>query len=156
MKRNKTYMAKASEVQPKWHLVDATGQTLGRLATRISRTLQGKDKPIYTPHVLTGDYVIVVNASKIRVTGRKLTQKLYYSHSGYVGNLKTKVLGDVMKSHPERVMQLAVRGMLPTTKRGRDMLKRLKVYAGDEHPHQAQLAGSAPSIDGNSEQEETT
>jgi large subunit ribosomal protein L13 len=118
--------------------VDATGQTLGRLATRISRTLQGKDKPIYTPHMLTGDYVIVVNASKVRVTGRKTTQKTYYKHSGYVGNLKTYLLKDMLETHPERVIQLAVKGMLPKTNRGREMLGRLRVYKSDSHPHEAQ------------------
>jgi large subunit ribosomal protein L13 len=143
MKRNRTYMAKPSEVVSTWHTVDATGQILGRLATRISRTLQGKDKPIYTPHILTGDYVVVLNASKIRVTGRKLTQKTYYRHSGYVGNLKTFLLRDMLEKHPERVIQLAVRGMLPKTKRGRDMLGRLKIYRGDSHPHQAQTPSSA-------------
>jgi large subunit ribosomal protein L13 len=151
MRRNKTYMAKASEVQPQWHLIDATGQTLGRMATRIARTLQGKDKAIYTPHVLTGDFVVVVNASRIRVTGRKLKQKTYYRHSGYVGNLKTFILEDVLENHPERVMEMAVRGMLPNTKRGRDMFKRLKVYRGNTHPHQAQLSAvvtSAPTNGG--------
>jgi large subunit ribosomal protein L13 len=138
MKRNKTYMAKPSETSPRWHLVDATGQTLGRLATQISRTLQGKDKAIYTPHILTGDYVVVVNADKVRVTGRKMTQKTYHRHSGYVGNLKTYLLKDMMNSHPERVIQLAVREMLPRTKRGREMLGRLRVYRGEEHPHQGQ------------------
>ena len=148
MKRNKTYMAKGSEMNPQWHLVDATGLTLGRLATRISRTLQGKDKAIYTPHVLTGDYVVVVNASKIRVTGRKMTQKTYYRHSGYVGNLKTFILKDMMDTHPERVIQLAVRGMLPRTKRGREMLGRLRVYKGDTHPHEAQqpVVGALPGV----------
>jgi large subunit ribosomal protein L13 len=140
MKRNKTYMAKPADMKPDWHLIDATGQTLGRLATRISRTLQGKDKPIYTPHTLTGDFIVVVNASKVRVTGRKAIQKVYYRHSGYVGNLKTVVLRDLLDTHPERVVQLAVRGMLPKTKLGRDMLSRLKVYGGDSHPHQAQIA----------------
>ena len=138
MKRSKTYMAKPSEVDSRWHVIDATGQTLGRLATRISLRLQGKDKAIYTPHILTGDYVVVVNAAKVRVTGRKLIQKKYYRHSGYVGNLKTFVLRDMMESRPDRVVQLAVRGMLPKTKRGRDMLRRLKIYAGDSHPHVAQ------------------
>ena len=142
MKSPKTYMAKPSEVKPVWHVIDATGQTLGRLASRISRTLQGKDKPIYTPHILTGDYVVVVNASRVRVTGRKLTQKTYYRHSGYVGNLKTFVLRDMLETHPERVMQLAVGGMLPKTKLGRDMLKRLKVYGGESHPHQAQVVST--------------
>ena len=142
MKIGKTYMAKPSEVEPVWHVIDATGQTLGRLASRISRTLQGKDKPIYTPHILTGDYVVVVNVSRVRVTGRKLTQKTYYRHSGYVGNLKTFVLRDLLETHPERVMQLAVGGMLPKTKRGRDMLKRLKVYGGASHPHQGQVVST--------------
>jgi large subunit ribosomal protein L13 len=131
-------MAKPSDIAPQWRLVDATGQTLGRLATRISRTLQGKDKPIYTPHMLTGDYVIVVNASKVRVTGRKTTQKTYYKHSGYVGNLKTYLLKDMLETHPERVIQLAVKGMLPKTNRGREMLGRLRVYKSDSHPHEAQ------------------
>ena len=145
MKRDKTYHAKQSEVTPQWRLVDASGQTLGRLATRISRTLQGKDKPIYTPNVLTGDFVVVVNAEKVRVTGRKLNQKLYYRHSGYVGNLKTFVMKDVMEKNPERVLEMAVKGMLPRTKRGRDMFKRLKVYRGGSHPHQAQLGALAAS-----------
>ena len=140
-------MAKGSEVEPEWHLIDATGQTLGRLASRISRTLQGKDKPIYTPHVLTGDCVVVVNASKVRITGRKVMQKTYYRHSGYVGNLKSILLRDMLKTHPEQVLQLAVTGMLPKTKRGRDMAKRLRVYGGETHPHQAQLAHSRPAVD---------
>ncbi len=151
MKRPKTYMAKPSEVNSEWKLIDATGQTLGRLATRISRTLQGKDKPIYTPHILTGDSVVVVNASRIRVTGRKLDQKTYYRHSGYVGNLKSFVLKDVMESHPERVIELAVKGMLPRNKRGRDMLKRLKVYRNDSHPHQGQVAASLTTANGDSD-----
>ena len=151
MKRNKTYMAKPSDLTPDWLVVDATGQTLGRLASRISRTLQGKDKPIYTPHMLTGDYVIVLNASRVRITGRKLTQKTYYRHSGYVGNLKTFILRDIMETHPERVVQMAVRGMLPKTKRGRDMLKRLKVYRGNTHPHQAQVSQTQRPPDQGSE-----
>ncbi|MCE2465074.1 MAG: 50S ribosomal protein L13 [Dehalococcoidia bacterium] len=138
MKRNKSYMAKPSDIAPQWHLVDATGQTLGRLATRISRALQGKDKPTYTPHMLTGDYVIVVNAGKVRVTGRKPTQKVYYKHSGYVGNLKTYLMKDMLETNPERVIQLAVKGMLPKTSRGREMLGRLRVYKGESHPHEAQ------------------
>ena len=138
MQKSKTYIPKPQELKPQWHIVDATGQILGRLASRISRTLQGKDKPIYTPHLLTGDYVVVVNAAKVRVTGRKLTQKIYYRHSGYTGNLKSTMLRDVLESHPERVIQLAVKGMLPDSKLGRIMLKRLKVYAGDANPHGAQ------------------
>ena len=139
MRQNRTYSAKPSDVKPAWHLIDATGQTLGRLASRISITLQGKDKPIYTPHILTGDYVVVINASRIRITGRKLDQKTYYRHSGYIGNLKSIKLGDMLENRPARVMELAVRGMLPKTKLGRDMLKRLKVYPGGTHPHQAQI-----------------
>jgi large subunit ribosomal protein L13 len=148
MKREKTYVAKESELVPGWHLVDATGQVLGRMAARISLTLQGKDKPVYSPHILTGDFVVVVNAEKIRVTGRKLTQKTYYRHSGYIGNLKSFILRDLLEEHPERVIQLAVRGMLPRNKRGRDMLKRLKIYRGGEHPHQGQLAASPAPIAG--------
>ena len=148
MKREKTYVAKESELVPEWHLIDATGQVLGRLATRISLTLQGKDKPIYSPHILTGDFVVVVNAAKIRVTGRKLTQKTYYRHSGYIGNLKSFLLRDLMEDHPDRVIQMAVKGMLPRNKRGRDMLKRLRVYRGEDHPHQGQLAASPAPVAG--------
>jgi len=140
MKRPKTFMAKGSETTAGWQLIDATGQTLGRLASRISRTLQGKDKAIYTPHVITGDFVVVVNASKIKITGQKMLQKTYYRHSGYVGNLKTTLLKDMLEEHPERVLQLAVRGMLPKTTLGRHMFRMLRVYAGDSHPHKAQLA----------------
>jgi large subunit ribosomal protein L13 len=142
IRRGKTYLAKPSEVAPAWRVVDAEGQTLGRLATRISRALQGKDKPTYTPHVLTGDYVVVVNAAKVRVSGNKLNQKIYYRHSGYVGNLKETLLKDLLKEHPERVVQLAVKGMLPATKRGRQMLRRLKVYAGESHKHELQVPKS--------------
>ena len=123
--------------------MDATGQTLGRMARDISVALQGKDKPSYTPHTLTGDFVVVLNASRIRVTGRKLLQKTYYRHSGYVGNLKSFKLRDVLESHPERVITLAVKGMLPRNHQGRQMLRRLKVFAGGEHPHQAQVQDQA-------------
>ena len=147
MKRHKTFMAKQSEIRPDWHLIDATGHSVGRLASRISRTLQGKDKAIYTPHILTGDFVVVINASRLRFTGRKLNQKAYYRHSGYVGNLKTTILKDIMAVRPERVVELAVKGMLPKTTRGREMFKRLKVYRGDTHPHQAQIPPSqAPDV----------
>ena len=139
MKRISTYFPKLGEVPAKWREVDATGQTLGRLARNIAVVLQGKDKPAYTPHTLVGDFVVVLNATKIRVTGRKLLQKLYYRHSGYVGNLKTFKLRDMLETHPERVLQLAVKGMLPRNNLGRQMLTRLKVYAGAEHPHQAQV-----------------
>ncbi|MCH7605534.1 MAG: 50S ribosomal protein L13 [Chloroflexi bacterium] len=141
MKRTSTYFPKNNEVPAKWRVIDVTGRVLGRVARDIAIALQGKDKPTYTPHVLTGDYVVVTNASKIRVTGRKLAQKLYYRHSGYVGNLKTFKLKDVLESHPERVIELAVKGMLPRNNNGRRMLRRLKVYAGDRHPHEAQMAG---------------
>lgn len=139
MKRIKTYLAKPSEVKPDWQIIDASGQTLGRLAARISRALQGKDKPTYTPHVLTGDCVVVVNAAKVKTTGNKLDQKMYYRHSGYVGNLKTTSLRELLEKHPERVIQLAVKGMLPSNKLGRQMLRRLEVYAGESHRHQVQV-----------------
>ena len=139
MKRTKTYMAKPGEVQPEWHLIDATGQVLGRLASQIAKTLLGKDKPTYTPHTLTGDYVVVVNASRIRVTGRKLAQKTYYRHSGYIGSLKTFTLRDMLERYPERVIRLAVKGMLPSNHAGREVLKRLKVYSGESNPHHGQL-----------------
>lgn len=139
MKRTSTYFAKTGQVPHEWRVMDATGQSLGRLARNVAVALQGKDRPTYTPHVHTGDHVVVVNAADIRITGHKLTQKMYYRHSGYVGNLKTFAMKDMMADHPDRVIQLAVKGMLPRTKMGREMLKRLKVYAGDTHPHQAQV-----------------
>ncbi len=141
MKRTSTYFAKPGEVPAGWRVIDVSGMVLGRVAKDIAVALQGKDKPTYTPHSLTGDFVVVVNASRIRVTGRKLEQKTYYRHSGYVGNLKTFALQDMLKRNPERVIQLAVKGMLPKNNLGRQMLSRLKVYAGEEHPHQAQVAG---------------
>ena len=144
MKDFKTYLPSKNDIRPEWHLVDATGETLGRLASRISRTLQGKDKPVYTPHLLTGDYVVVINAAKIKVTGRKLEQKTYYRHSGYTGNLKSVVLKDLMSTYPERAIQFAVKGMLPDNKLARTMLKRLKIYANDQHPHSAHLTENDP------------
>lgn len=143
MKRTSTYFPKPGEVTSKWRVIDATGQTLGRVARDISVALQGKDKTSYTPHVLTGDFVVVLNAANIRVTGKKMDQKLYYRHSGYVGNLKTFKLADMMKNRPERVIELAVKGMLPKNHNGRQMLRHLKVYAGGTHPHQAQVAANA-------------
>ena len=142
MKRISTYTAKPHEIPASWQVIDATGQVLGRLCSQISKTLQGKHKAAYTPHVLTGDYVVVINASKIRVTGRKLLQKTYYRHSGYTGNLKSTILRDMLENHPDRVIKLAVKGMLPTTKRGREMLGRLKVYPDQTHPHQAQVTST--------------
>ena len=143
MKRTSTYFPKPGEVPSNWRVIDATGQTLGRVARDISVALQGKDKTSYTAHVITGDFVVVLNAANIRVTGKKMEQKLYYRHSGYVGNLKTFKLADIMKNRPERVIELAVKGMLPKNHNGRQMLRRLKVYAGDTHHHQAQVAANA-------------
>jgi large subunit ribosomal protein L13 len=134
----KTFSAKPDQIEREWYVVDATDQTLGRLATRVARILRGKHKPIYTPHLDCGDYVIVVNAERVNVTGRKLEQKMYYRHSGYPGGFKSINLGDQLQKHPERVIQAAVRGMLPKTKLGRQMSKKLKVYAGPEHPHGVQ------------------
>lgn len=134
----KTYAVKASEIEREWFVVDAEGKTLGRLASEIAKILKGKHKPIYSPHLDVGDYVIVVNADKIRVTGRKLEQKFYHHHSGYPGGLKSISLRDQLARHPTRVLQSAVRGMLPKNRLGRRMIKKLKVYAGNEHPHQAQ------------------
>lgn len=148
MKRTSTFFAKAGEIPDNWRVLDATGQSLGRLARDIAVALQGKDKPSYTPHVITGDHVVVVNAGKVRITGRKLLQKHYYRHSGYVGNIKTFLLRDVLESRPDRVIQLAVKGMLPRNKRGRQMLNRLKVYAGEDHPHEAQVGPATARNEG--------
>jgi large subunit ribosomal protein L13 len=134
----KTWYAKPGEVERRWYVVDAEGQTLGRLATGIADTLRGKRKPEYTPHVDTGDFVVVVNAEKIAVTGEKRHQKLYHRHSGYPGGLKTRTLNDMLERRPEEVIRLAVRGMLPKNRLARKQLTKLKVYAGAEHPHEAQ------------------
>ncbi|HIC94293.1 MAG TPA: 50S ribosomal protein L13 [Anaerolineae bacterium] len=134
----KTYSVKAGEIKREWYLIDAEGKTLGRLASEIAKILRGKHKPIYSPHLDCGDYVIVINAEKIRVTGRKLDQKIYYRHSGYPGGLKSITLREQLAKHPERVIKAAVKGMLPKNRLGRKMLKKLKVYAGASHPHQAQ------------------
>ncbi len=134
----KTHVTKRQDVQREWFVVDATGQTLGRLATRIAHVLHGKHKPAYSPSVDVGDFVIVVNAAKIHVTGRKLDQKIYYRHTGYPGGLKETTLRNLLQKHPKRVIEHAVRGMLPKNRLGRRMFKKLKVYAGPEHPHAAQ------------------
>ncbi len=134
----KTFSAKAEDIERKWFVVDAQGQTLGRLATRIATVLRGKHKPVYTPHLDCGDYVIVVNADKIQVTGHKLEQKTYYRHSGYPGGLRQVTLRRQLQIHPDRVIEAAVRGMLPHNRLGRKMFKKLKVYAGPTHPHEAQ------------------
>lgn len=134
----KTYSAKPDSVEKSWFVVDAEGKTLGRLATEIAHRLRGKHKPEYTPHVDTGDYIVVVNAEKVQVTGRKATDKMYYKHTGYVGNLKSISFEKLIDKAPERVIQNAVKGMLPRNPLGREMFKKLKVYAGTEHPHAAQ------------------
>jgi large subunit ribosomal protein L13 len=133
-----TYSAKQEDIKRSWHVVDANGKTLGRLATVVASVLKGKTKPIYTTHVDTGDFVIVVNAGKIHLTGKKLDNKMYYSHSGYPGGLKTISAGKLMKTNPEEVIKMAVEGMLPKTRLGKQMLSKLKIYAGDQHPHAAQ------------------
>jgi large subunit ribosomal protein L13 len=134
----KTYTAKQREIEQAWRLVDADGQILGRLATEIADTLRGKNKPAYTPHVDTGDFVIVVNAEKVRVTGKKLDQKIYYRHSGYPGGLRERTLAEQLARRPEEVIRKAVKGMLPKNKLAAAQLRKLKVYAGPEHPHAAQ------------------
>src|SRR5438128_10123678 len=134
----KTWNAKPAEVTRRWYLVDAEGQTLGRLATRIADTLRGKGKPAYTPHVDTGDFVVVVNAEKIRVTGNKLDQKRYYRHSGYPGGLRSRTLREQLDRRPEEVLRKAVKGMLPRNRLASAQLRKLKIYAGPEHPHAAQ------------------
>jgi len=134
----KTFTAKNETVQRDWYLVDASGKTLGRLAAELARRLRGKHKPVFTPHVVTGDYLIVVNAEKIAVTGNKLADKQYHRFTGYVGNLKTETLAQALERHPERVLEIAVKGMLPKNTLGRAMYRKLKVYAGAEHPHAAQ------------------
>ena len=134
----KTYSAKPGEIARRWYVVDAEGQTLGRLATRIANTLRGKDKPEYTPHVDTGDFVVVVNAEKIAVTGKKLDEKIYYRHSGYPGGLKQRTLREQLDRRPTEVIRTAVKGMLPKNKLAARQLTKLKVYAGPDHPHEAQ------------------
>lgn len=134
----KTFSAKPAEVKRDWYVVDAEGKTLGRLATEIARRLRGKHKPEFTPHVDTGDYIIVVNAEKIGVTGNKEKDKIYYRHTGYVGNMKSTSLGKLRQTFPDRIITTAVQGMLPKNPLGRAMFKKLKVYAGPNHDHQAQ------------------
>ena len=142
MKRMKTYSLKGAEIEKRWQVVDAEGQTLGRLATQVAGLLMGKHKPTYSPHLDMGDFVIVVNAKKVRVTGNKMEDKKYYRHTGYMGGLKTTSLGTMMERHPDRVIRLAVRGMLPRNRLARHVLRHLKVYAGPDHPHQAQVNAS--------------
>jgi large subunit ribosomal protein L13 len=134
----KTYMANPDKIERKWYLVDAQGLTLGRMASEVAKVLRGKNKPEFTPHVDIGDYVVIVNAEKVKVTGKKLKQKIYYNHSDYVGGMRETTLSDMMQKKPERVVELAVKGMLPKGPLGREMIKKLHVYAGSEHKQQAQ------------------
>ena len=134
----KSFMASPATITREWYVVDAEGKTLGRLASEIAKVLRGKNKPIYTPHIDCGDNVIVINADKIKVTGKKLNQKIYYHHSGWVGGMKTATLKEKLAKKPEEVMYLAVKGMLPKGPLGRSMIKKLHIYAGAEHPHAAQ------------------
>ena len=134
----KTYMANPDKIERKWYVVDAEGQTLGRLSAEIAKVLRGKNKPVFTPHIDTGDYVVVVNAAKVKVTGKKLDPKVYYHHSDYVGGMKETTLREMMAKKPEAVIEMAVKGMLPKGPLGRTMIKKLHVYAGPEHEQQAQ------------------
>ena len=134
----KTFMASPSTIERKWYVVDAAGHTLGRLTSEVAKVLRGKNKAIFTPHIDTGDYVIIVNADKVKVTGKKMEQKIYYNHSQYVGGMKETKLQEMMAKKPEKVVELAVKGMLPKGPLGRSMMKKLHVYAGPEHPHTAQ------------------
>ena len=134
----KTFMASPATIERQWYVVDAAGMTLGRLASEVAKILRGKNKAIFTPHIDTGDFVIIVNADKVKVTGRKLDQKIYYRHSGYVGGMKETTLREMLAKKPERVVELAVKGMLPKGPLGRQMYTKLHVYAGPEHPHKAQ------------------
>lgn len=148
MKTMKTYSVKAKDIAREWHVVDADGQTLGRLATQVATVLQGKHKPSYAPHLDNGDFVVVINASKVRVTGQKLDKKVYYRHTGYVGGLKQTPLRDMLQRNPERVIEKAVKGMLPRNNLARHLIRHLKVYAGPEHPHEAQVNASRKRLRG--------
>jgi large subunit ribosomal protein L13 len=136
----KTYSPKAKDIKREWWVIDATDKALGRVAAQVANLLMGKHKPIYAPHIDTGDYVVVINAAKVKVTGKKAEQKIYYRHSGYPGGLKSPSFKELFDSHPTQVMEYAVKGMLPHNRLGRAMLKKLKVYPGTEHPHQAQTS----------------
>jgi len=140
----KTYSPGVGDIKREWHLVDATGKTLGRLASQVVRLLMGKHKPVYAPHVDTGDYVVVINAAKVRVSGKKAEQKIYYRHSGYPGGLKSPTFKEVFSSHPTCVVEFAVKGMLPHNRLGRTMFKKLRVYPGAEHLHHAQTSSCPP------------
>jgi large subunit ribosomal protein L13 len=144
----KTYSTKAGDVERKWHVIDASGQTLGRLASQVAVLLMGKHKPQYVPYLDTGDYVIVLNASKVKVTGNKPKSKMYYRHSGYPGGLTAVSLEKMLSTHPVRVIEHAVKGMLPNTRLGRAMYKKLKVYDGNSHPHEAQVRSTNAAKEG--------
>ena len=151
----KTYSLKAKEVEVRWHVLDAEGRTLGRFASEVAQLLRGKYRPTYTPHMDNGDFVVIVNAAKVKTTGNKAEQKLYYRHSGYPGGLKETPLARMMETHPERVLQQAVKGMMPHNRLSRRLLRHLKVYGGPDHPHEAQVnAGSRSkeSADGGSKE----
>ena len=140
----KTYTLKGKEIEPTWHVLDAEGRPLGRLAVEVAGLLRGKHRPTFTPHLDNGDFVIVVNASKVKLTGSKIDQKVYYRHTGYMGGLKTTPIAVMLQKHPERVLRRAVRGMMSHNRLSRALLRHLKIYAGPDHPHQAQVKGAAP------------
>ena len=141
----KTYSPRAKDIKREWWLIDAADETLGRVASQVAKLLMGKHKPIYAPHIDAGDYVVVINAAKVKVTGKKAEQKIYYRHSGYPGGLKSPTFKEIFGNHPTRVIEHAVRGMLPKNRLGRAMFKKLKVYPGSEHPHQAQVGKKGDS-----------
>ncbi len=138
----KTYSIKSGEIEREWHVVDASGKTLGRLASEVAVVLLGKNKPTFSNHISVGDYVVVINAAKVKVTGKKDTQKMYYRHSNYPGGLVSVKYSDMIKKHPDRVITFAVKGMIPRNRLGRQIMGRLKVYAGEDHPHKAQMGKS--------------
>ena len=144
----KTYSTKASDIERQWHVIDASGKVLGKLATQVASLLMGKHKPIFSPNLDTGDFVVVTNADKVQVTGNKTKQKLYYRHSGYPRGLKSITLENMMQTHPTRVIEHAVKGMLPHTRLGAVMMKKLKVYVGDTHPHLGQTKASSTKVQG--------
>ena len=141
----KTYAPKLKEIERKWHLIDADGQTLGRLCSQVAKILMGKNKAMFATNMDTGDFVVVINAAKVRVTGKKATDKSYFRYSGYPGGIREISYSEMLQKHPTRVIEIAVKGMLPHTSLGRDMYRKLKVYAGDKHPHAAQMAGAKVS-----------
>lgn len=152
----KTYSLSSKDVEERWHVVDAADQTLGRVATKVTHLLRGKYRPTYTPHMDNGDFVVVINAGQVRVTGAKSRQKIYYSHTGYPGGLNETPYLRVMERHPERIVQAAVKGMIPHNRLGRKVFRHLKVYAGSEHPHEAQVNAGSGKDEAESEKTEAT